>query len=149
MAHKWANWLHNPCRQGGPSRFKAWNKISNASGQIGCITLAAWGIPNALERGTKSAVAHKWANWLHDPHRPGGVPNASEQGTKSGLPHKWADWLHNPLLPGGVPNASERETKSPHKWANWLHKPSCPGGRQRFKAWDKISNGPQIGKLAT
>ena len=44
-AHKWARWLHNPCRLGDPHRFRA---------------------------GVKSEVAHKWARWLHNPCRLGG-----------------------------------------------------------------------------
>ena len=35
------------------------------SGLGGYMTPAAWGVPNASERGTKSAVAHTWAHWLH------------------------------------------------------------------------------------
>ena len=27
VAHKWARWLHNPCRPGGPHRFRAGGKI--------------------------------------------------------------------------------------------------------------------------
>ena len=27
VAHKWARWLHNPCRLGGPHRFRAGGKI--------------------------------------------------------------------------------------------------------------------------
>ena len=27
VAHKWARWLHNPCRQGGPHRCRAGGKI--------------------------------------------------------------------------------------------------------------------------
>ena len=45
MAHKWAGWLHNPCRLGGPHGFRA---------------------------GAESEVAHKWAKWLHNPCRPRG-----------------------------------------------------------------------------
>ena len=41
------------------------------SGRIGYITPAVWGVPNALERGTKSEVAHKWADWLRHPCRMG------------------------------------------------------------------------------
>ena len=40
VAHKWATWLHDPCRLGGPHSFRA---------------------------GGKSEVAHKWARWLHNP----------------------------------------------------------------------------------
>ena len=57
---KLAHLLYNPCRLGR--------------------------VPNALERGTKSAVAHKWGDWLHNPCRLGGVPNALERGTKSAVP---------------------------------------------------------------
>ena len=45
MAHKWARWLHNPCRLGGPQRFRAEGE---------------------------SQVAHKWKRWLHNPRRMGG-----------------------------------------------------------------------------
>ena len=31
VAHPWAQWLHNPCRLGGPQRFKAGDKIRNGS----------------------------------------------------------------------------------------------------------------------
>ena len=27
VAHKWARWLHNPCRLGGPDRFRAGGRI--------------------------------------------------------------------------------------------------------------------------
>ena len=51
------------------------------SGRIGYITPAVWGVPNALERGTKSEVAHKWADWLHHPCRMGG-PQRFRAGNK-------------------------------------------------------------------
>ena len=41
------------------------------SGQGGCITRAALGVPTASERGAESEVAHKWARWLHHPCRLG------------------------------------------------------------------------------
>ena len=94
MAHKWALWLHHPCRPGGPQRFKAGDKIRSA---------------------------HKWAAWLHHPYclrgpqrfkagdrinsgpqvdihhsRRPGVPNTSEQRTKSKVAHMWTNWLHHP-----------------------------------------------------
>ena len=49
MAHKWARWLHNPCHLGCPHRFKAGARIR--SGQGGYITRATRGVPSALERG--------------------------------------------------------------------------------------------------
>ena len=50
-----------------------------------------------------------------------------------------------------VPYASQRGTKSvvAHKWADWLNNPCRLGGPQRFTSGDKISIGPQMGRLAT
>ena len=51
----------------------------------------------------------------------------------------------------GVPSASERGTKSEvaHKWARWLHNHCRLGDPLRFTAGDKITGGPQVGKVAT
>ena len=91
VAHKWARWLHHPCRLGDPLRFKAGGRIRSGVGKVatsklqnggqnkkwpingqgGYITPAASGIPTASKRGAKSEVAHKWARWLHHPCRLG------------------------------------------------------------------------------
>ena len=131
MAHKWAGWLHNPCRRGGPHRFRAGEIIKNGPrmGRVatlalppggsptlqsaeniekwstnvpgGYIATAGWGVPNATERGKQSEVAQKGAGWLHHPCHLGGVPKASEGGKQSEIAHKWAEWLHNPCRLGG------------------------------------------------
>ena len=123
VAHKWARWLHNPCRLGGPHRFREGGGIRGGpqvgkvatqpvplggspplqsggqnqrwptSGQGGYITPTAWGVPTASERGAESKVAHKWARWLHNPY---------------------------------------------HVW-----------GPHRFRAGGRIKGGPQVGKVAT
>ena len=83
-------------------------------GPDGYITHAA-----ALERGTNSAMAHKWAGRLHNP------PSTSPKlivGTKPEVANKWAGWLHNPYPLGGL---------------------SC------FTAGDKIRKCQQLGSLAT
>ena len=68
MAHKWTRWLHNPCRPGGPHRFKAGAESQlPTSGPGGYITPAAWWVPTTSERGAQSDVANKWAGWLHNP----------------------------------------------------------------------------------
>ena len=36
LAHKWARWLHNPCRVGGPRRFRARGKIRTGP-QVGKV----------------------------------------------------------------------------------------------------------------
>ena len=149
LAHKWARWLHNPCRLG---------------------------FPTASERGAKSELAHKWARWLHNPYRLGG-PHCFRAEAKSEAAHKWARWLHDscpggphrfraggkirggrqvgnvakqPLPPRGSPTASERGAKSEvaHKWARWLHNPCRLGGPHSFGAGRKIKGGRQVGNVA-
>ena len=208
VAHKWANWLPHPCRIRDPHRFKAGGKIRSGpqvgklatsplpyrgspppqsggpnqkwptSGQIGCLTPAVSGIPTAAERGAKSEVAHKWANWLPhpcrigDPHRcrAGGKIRSGPQVGKlatSPLPYRGAPPLQSGgqnqkwptsgqigyLTPAvsGSPTASKRGAKSEvaHKWANWLPHPCRIGDPHRCRAGGKIRSGPQVGKLAT
>ena len=36
VAHKWARWLHNPCRLGDPHRFRAGGKIRSGL-QVGKV----------------------------------------------------------------------------------------------------------------
>ena len=36
VAHKWATWLHNPCRLGGHHRFRAWGGIRGGP-QVGNV----------------------------------------------------------------------------------------------------------------
>ena len=97
VAHKWARWLHHPCRLRDPHRFRAGGKIRSGpqmgkvatsplpprgspplesggrnqkwptSGQGGYIIPAALRIPTASKRGAKSEGAHKRARWLHNP----------------------------------------------------------------------------------
>ena len=57
VAHKWARWLHNPCRLG---------------------------VPTASERGAESKMAHKWARWLHNPCRPRGPDRFKARGRITG-----------------------------------------------------------------
>ena len=208
VAHKWANWLPHPCRIGEPHRLRAGGKIRSGpqvgklatsplpyrgapplqsggqnqkwptSGQIGYLTPAVSGSPTASERGAKSEVAHKWANWLPhpcrigEPHRlgAGGKIRSGPQVGKlatSPLPYRGAPPLQSGgqnqkwptsgqigyLTPAvsGSPTASERGAKSEvaHKWANWLPHPCRIGEPHRFRAGGKIRSGPQVGKLAT
>ena len=63
--------------------------------QIGDITGAAWGSLNTWELGKKLEVAHKWMGCLHGP-RICGVLYSSQRRTKSTVAHKGADRLHDP-----------------------------------------------------
>ena len=208
VAHKWANWLPHPCRIEEPHRFRAGGKIRSGPlvgklstsplpyrgapplqsggqnqkwptcGQIGYLNPAVSGSPTASERGAKSEVAHKWANWLPhpcrigEPHRfrAGGKIRSGPQVGKlatSPLPYRGAP----PLQSGGQnqkwptcgqigyltptvlrsPTASERGAKSEvaHLWANWLPHPCRIGEPHRCRAGGRIRSGPQVGKVAT
>ena len=207
VAHKWANWLPHPCRIGEPHRCKAGDKIRSGpqvgklatsplpyrgapplqtggqnqkwptSGQIGYLTPAVSGSPTTVERGAKSEVADKWANWLPhpcrigEPHRcrAGGKIRSGPQVGKlatSPLPYRGAPPLQSGrqnqkwptsgqigyLTPAvsGSPTAAERGAKSEvaHKWAKWLPHPCRIGEPHRCRAGGKIRSGPQVGKLA-
>ena len=58
MTHKWARWLHNPCRLGRPHRFQSGgqNQRWPTSGQGGYITPAAWGVPTLRVAAASSSV---------------------------------------------------------------------------------------------
>ena len=136
-----------------------------STGPVGCITLsagdlqrytpgghinlAARGFPNASQRGTKSDVAHKWAGWQHNQCRLGG-PRTSERGTKLGVVDKWAGGDISPAAWGNH-NALERQKKLevPHEWGGRLHNHGRMRGPQRYRAGDKIRNGPQVVRAAT
>ena len=56
VAHKWADYLHNPYCMGGPKRFTAQDKISSGPhvGRLATYPLPFGGVPNTLEPGRKS-----------------------------------------------------------------------------------------------
>ena len=173
VAHKWARWLHNPCRQGNPHRLRAGGTMKNwpTSGQGGYVTPAAYVVP----RGAESEVAHKWARLLNDPcrlgnaHRfraggritkwrtsgqggyitptAGGVRIALEGGAESEVAYKWVRWLHNPCRLGNPQRGAKSELA--HKWARWLRNPCRLGDPHRFRGGGRIRSGLQVGKVAT
>ena len=141
VAHKWARWLHHPCRLRDPHRFRAGGKIRSGqqmakvatsplpprvnpplqsggqnqkwptSGQGGYITPAASGIPTVLERGAKSEVAHKWARWLHHPCRLGDPHRFRAGGKIRSGPQVGKVAGNITLAASGIPTASERGAK--------------------------------------
>ena len=164
-AHMWAVCLHPRCCLGGPQRFEAGDKIriGPTCGRFGYITRVVSGVPNAPSGGQNQKWAHmrlqagdKIRNgptcgelWLHHPCCLGG----SHCFRVGGQPHKMArmraNRLHEPLLSRGSPTVQSggQLHKWAHMWADWLHHPYCLGGPQRFKAGDKIRNGPTCGQI--
>ena len=145
-----------PYRGSPPLQSGGQNQKWPTSGQIGYLTPAVSGIPTAAERGAKSEVAHKWANWLPhpcrigDPHRfrAGGKIRSGPQVGKlatSPLPHRGSPPLQSGgqnqkwptsgqigyLTPAvsGIPTAAERGAKSEvaHSWQIGYLTPAVSG----------------------
>ena len=144
---KWAELLHHPCVLEGP-QTREQSQRCPTSGQNSYITLASRRSPN---KGTKSKVAHKWAELLHHPYVLGG-PQTREQSQSwptggrngyitlafSGVP-KQGDKVKGPPQKGGIPTSPLRcrgspnkgtKSKVPDKWAEFLHHPCVLGGPQ-------------------
>ena len=151
VAHKWARWLHNPCRLGGPHRFIAVGRIGGGRqvGKVACITLPPGGSPRLQSGGLNQRWPTSGQGGYLTPAA-WGVPTASEREAESEVAHRWARWLHNPRCLGAPPLQSGGQYhKVAHKWTRWLHKPCRLGGPHRFRARGRITNGPQVGKAAT
>ena len=113
VAHKRAGWPRNPCRLGGPQRFRAGDRFCRGPAHkwAGCLhNPYCWVFTPASERGTKSEVAHKWVGWLHNPYRLGG-PQRFKRGSEVAVAHKWAGGYISPAALR-VPNASRRTPPS-------------------------------------
>ena len=147
VAHRWVELLHHPCLLGGP---KQGDKVKGPPqvGRIATSPLPSWGSPN---KGTKSKVAHKWAEVLHHACVLGG-PQARGQSQRwptsgqncyitpafLGVP-KQGDKVKggpqvgriatSPLRSWGSPNKGTK-SKVAHKWAEVLHHPCVLGGPQ-------------------
>ena len=135
VAHKWARWLHHPCRLGVPHHCKAGGKIRSGPlmGKVATSPLPPRGSPPLQSAGQN----HKWpinGQGGYITLAASGIPTVSKRGAKSEVAHKWARWLHNPCGLG-----------DPHRFkagARWLHHPCRLGVPHRFKAGGKITSGP-------
>ena len=152
VAHKWAKWLRHPLPYRGapPLQSGGQNQKWPTSRQSGYLTPAVSGSPTAAERGAKSEVAHKWANWLPhpcrigEPHhcRAGGKIRSGPQVGKvatSALPYRGAP----PLQSGG------QNQKWPTSGRSGYVTPCRIGEPHHCRAGGKIRSGPQVGKVAT
>ena len=124
MAHKWARWLHHPCRLGDPHRFRAEGKNQKwpTSGQGGYITPAASGRPNASERGAKIRSGPQVGKVATSPLPPQGSPPLQSGGQNQRWPINGQGGYITPAA-SEIPTASKRGAK--------------------------IRSGPQVGKVAT
>ena len=104
VAHKWARWLHHPCRLRDPHRFRAGGKIRTGPymGKVATSPLPPWGSPPLQSGGAKSEVAHRWARWLHHPCRLGD-PHRFKAGGKIRTGPYMGKVATSPLPPRGSP----------------------------------------------
>ena len=152
VAYKWARWLHNPCRLGGPHRFVAGgqNQKWPTSRPHGYQTPAALGVPTASERVAKSEVAYKWARWLHNPCRLGGPHRFIAGGKiKSGPQVGQMATKHLPPW-GSQPLRSEGQNqKWPTSEQGGYITPTAYGFPSASERGGKIRSGAQVGHVAT
>ena len=157
VAHKWAKWLPHPCRIGEPHRCRSGGKIRSGpqvgevatsplpyrgapplqsggqnqkwptSGRSGYLTPAVSGSPTAAERGAKSEVAHKWANWLPHPCRIGD-PHRCRAGGKTRSGPQVGEVATSPLPYRGAPPLTGALRQGTHscRALTGLHRASSP-----------------------
>ena len=68
------------------------------------------------------------------------------------MAHKWADWLHNPCNRGGGGSPLLQSGGKYQEWptiGRIGYITAAISGPASFKAREKIRNGPQLGGLAT
>ena len=136
VAHKWARWLHNLCRLGGPNRLIAGGRIV--------------GGPHRFRAGGRIRSGPPVGKVAKEPLPPGRSPPLHSGGQNQ----KWPTSGQGGYIThaaSGVPTASElgAQLEVAHKWARWLHNPCRLGGPHRFRAGGRIRSGPQAGKVAT
>ena len=128
-----------PSRGSAPLRSAGGNQKWPTSRQSGYVTPAVSGIPTAAERGPKSEVAHKWANWLPHPCRLGDPHRFRAEGKiRSGpLVGKVAT---SPLPSRGSPALQSAGGGGDQKW------PTCGQSGQVIPAVSGIPAAPKRGR---
>ena len=133
---RWVDWLHNPCRLGGPRASQRGTKSEGAR-------------PDASHPGTKIRRGPSVGGLATSPLLSGG-PHASQQGTKSEEAHNWADWLNNHVRVGDPRRfRAGGKIRIGPQLGGLATSPLPSWGPQRFTTGDKIRSGPQLGALAT
>ena len=95
MAHKWAEMLHHPYILRDPQIKEDKIRIGPQVGGNATPPLHSWGSPN------KGEQKHNWptsGRYCHITPAFSGIPK--QRGTKSELAHEWAEMLHHPCILG-------------------------------------------------
>ena len=155
LAHKWARWLHYPCRLGGSHRFRAGGRIRSGPqvGKVATTPLPPRGSP-PLQSGGQNQNWPTSGQGAYITPAASGVPTASERGDRIGSGPQVGKVATSPLPPGGgggeatLPSGGT-ESEVAHKWARWLQHPCRLGDPHRFRAGGRIRIGRLVGKVAT
>ena len=152
VAHKWAKWLPHPCRIGEPHRFRAGGKIRSGPqvGKLATSPLPYRGSPPLQSGGQNQKWPTSGRNGYLTP-AVSGSPTASERGAKSKVAHKWANWLPHALPYRGAPplQSGGQNQKWPTSGQIGYLTPAVSRSPTASERGDKIRSGPQVGKLAT
>ena len=151
VAHKWAKWLHHPCRLGNLPPIQGWGGRIRSGPQVGKVAtspLPPRGSPPLRSREAKSEVAHRWARWLHSPCRLGDPHQFRAGGGRIRSGPQVGKVATSPLPPQGSPPLQSREAKSEvaHRWARWLHHPCRLGDPHRLRAGGQNQKSPTSGQ---
>ena len=119
VAHKWAELLHHPCVLGGP-QTRGQSQRWPISGRKCYIIPAFSGVP---EQGDKVNGGPKVGGSATSPLRSRGSRN---KGTKSMVAHKWAEVLHRPCVLGG-PQTRGQSQRWPTSGRNCYITPAFSG----------------------
>ena len=108
----------------------------------GCVNRVVWGVPNPLERGTKSGVVHKWLVYVNPVHGGYPMPWSTEQNQKS----VWW-WLRDPYCVKGHQRFWGRRKKQ--KWRTSGRSGYIILAVKRFIAGGAMRSGQKVGMVAT
>ena len=122
MAHKWARWLHNPCR-------------------LGVHIASQWR--------TKSESGHKWARWLDNPCCLGG-PHRVKAGGRNRSGPQVGKVATKPLPPGGSPplQSGGQNQKWPTIGQRGYITPNSWGVPIASQRAGRVRSGPEVGQVA-
>ena len=112
MAHKWAKWLHHPCRLGDPRRFRARGKIRSGpqGGKVATSPLPSRG-PHRFRAGGKIRSGPLVGKVATSPLPSRGSPPLQSTGQNHKWPTSGQSGYVTPAV-SGIPTASERGAKS-------------------------------------
>ena len=108
---------------------KGQNQKGPTSARTRYNTTTIQGVPDVSQQGTNSDMAHKWADWLHNPYRSGGSQCLRAGGTIGSGPQVGGlGTLPLPSSGSPMPHSGGQNQKGPTSRPICLNDPFCRGG---------------------